>query len=201
MTFFKSLLAAAALAAFAMPALAKTPTGSPAPDFNVVDTYGNAHSLSALRGKNVILEWTNDQCPYVKKHYGADNMQQTQKQLAGEDTVWVTVISSAPGKQGYVDAAAANALTTSRNAAPSAVVLDPSGDLGRAYDAKTTPHMYIIDPEGTLVYQGAIDSNRSASASTIPGAANYVKAAMADLDAGRDVVINDTQAYGCPIKY
>lgn len=201
MTLLKTLLAAGALAVFAAPAMAKTPTGNAAPNFNVTDTAGNAHSLSSLRGKTVILEWTNDQCPYVVKHYGADNMQQTQKDLAGGNTVWITVNSSAPGKQGYVTPAQADALTASRGAAPSAVVLDPSGTFGRAYDAKTTPHMYIIDPAGTLVYQGAIDSNRSSDPATIPGATNHVRAAMADLSAGNPVANNDTQPYGCTIKY
>ncbi len=201
MTLVKSLLAAAALTVFAAPAMAKTPTGDKAPSFSVVDTNGVAHSSDSLKGKTVILEWTNHQCPYVVKHYSSDNMQNTQKQLASGDTVWISVISSAPGKQGYVSASEANDLTASRAAAPSAVVLDPSGTFGRAYDAKTTPHMYVIDPSGTLVYQGAIDSNRSSNPATIPGATNYVKAAMADLSAGNPVAIGDTQPYGCTIKY
>jgi len=201
MTLVKSLLAAAALTVFAAPAMAKTPTGDKAPSFSVVDTNGVAHSSDSLKGKTVILEWTNHQCPYVVKHYSSDNMQNTQKQLASGDTVWISVISSAPGKQGYVSASEANDLTASRGAAPSAVVLDPAGTFGRAYDAKTTPHMYVIDPSGTLVYQGAIDSNRSSNPATIPGATNYVKAAMADLSAGNPVAIGDTQPYGCTIKY
>ena len=201
MTFMKTFIASAAFAALATPAMAKTPTGSAAPNFTVKDTAGVTHSLSDFRGKNVVLEWTNHQCPYVVKHYSSDNMQGTQKALAGNDTVWLSVISSAPGKQGHVSSSEADALTASRGAAPTAVLMDPSGTMGRAYDAKTTPHMYIIDPSGTLVYQGAMDSNRSSNPATIPDATNYVKAAMADLAAGNPVAQNDTQPYGCTIKY
>ena len=201
MRILPSLFLAGLLLTGASSAFAKTPTGEKAPQFSVVDTLGQTQSLEALRGKTVILEWTNDGCPYVKKHYSSGNMQETQMALAGQDTVWLSVISSAPGKQGYVDAEGANALSVSRAAAPSAVVLDPKGTLGRAYDAKTTPHMFIIDPEGTLVYQGAIDSNRSSNPKTIAGATNYVKAAMTDLSAGVSVTTGDTQPYGCTIKY
>lgn len=199
--FSKALIAASLIAFAAAPAIAKAPTGNPAPEFTVTDTNGNVQSLDALRGKTVILEWTNDQCPYVKKHYRSGNMQATQAKHVDADTVWLSVISSAPGKQGYVSAEGANALTATHGATPTGVLLDPSGDLGRAYDAKTTPHMYIIDPRGTLVYQGAIDSNRSSNPATIPTATNYVNQAMADLDAGRPVSQDDTQPYGCTIKY
>jgi len=201
MRVLTAALTGAALLATAMPAMAKTPVGSPAPYFSVVDTQGVPRNLESLRGKTVILEWTNDGCPYVKKHYSGGNMQETQKALVDNDTVWLSVISSAPGKQGHVDAAGANALTSSRGAAPSGVVLDPNGTLGRKYDAKTTPHMYVIDPSGTLVYQGAIDSNRSSNPAAIPSATNYVKAAIAGLEAGRSVSVPDTQPYGCTIKY
>lgn len=198
MTVLKTLIAGAAFALIAAPAMAKTPTGAQAPDFTVADSNGVTHSLSDFRGKNVVLEWTNHKCPYVVKHYSADNMQATQRFTTGDDTVWLSVISSAPGKQGHVSGVAANALTAERGASPTAVLLDESGDMGRAYDAKTTPHMYIINPAGTLVYQGAIDSNRSSNPATIPGATNYVKAAFEDLNA---IAVNDTQPYGCTIKY
>lgn len=201
MSIVKTFVAGAAFALIAAPVMAKTPTGAQAPDFNVIDSNGASHSLSDFRGKNVVLEWTNHKCPYVVKHYSSDNMQGTQKEVAGTDTVWLSVISSAAGKQGHVSGAKANSLTADRGAAPTAVILDESGEMGLAYDAKTTPHMYIINPEGTLVYQGAIDSNRSSSAATIPGATNYVKAAMADIAAGNSVGANDTQPYGCTIKY
>ncbi len=194
--------AAVALLATAAPASAKIANGTTVSDMIVTDSNGKQHKLSDFKGNRVVLEWTNDGCPYVQKHYDTNNMQNLQKEATlGSDTVWLSVISSAPGKQGYVSGEGANALTTSRDAAPSAVVLDPSGDMGQAFAAKTTPHMYIIDEAGTLVYQGAIDDNSSARKSTVPGAKNYVRAALADLDAGQPVAIADTAPYGCSVKY
>lgn len=205
MAFKQLSIAALTSAAFALaaPALAKIDTGSTVSDMTVTDSNGVTHNLSDYAGKTVVLEWTNHGCPYVKKHYNAEysNMQGLQKQAAADDIVWLTVISSAPGKQGYVSGEEANELTSSRDAAPAAVVLDPSGDMGRTFSAKTTPHMYIIDANQTLVYQGAIDSNRSVRASTIPGATNYVSAALAELKAGEPVTTTDTAPYGCSVKY
>ena len=191
-----------ALSAMATTASAKIANGTNVTDMTVTDSNGVKHNLSDFNGKRVILEWTNDGCPYVKKHYETDNMQTLQKEATLDgDTVWLSIISSAPGKQGYVSGEGANELTTSRGAAPSAVVLDPAGEMGKTFAAKTTPHMYIIDEVGTLVYQGAIDDNSSARKSTVAGAKNYVRAAISDLDAGRTVAVSDTAPYGCSVKY
>ena len=200
----KTLFTATAIAALAIApaAAAKIATGSSVADMTVMDSNGTSHNLSDFAGKRVVLEWTNDGCPYVKKHYSTDNMQSLQKDATADgDTVWLSVISSAPGKQGYVSGPEANALTTNRGAAPTAVVLDGEGVMGQAFAARTTPHMYIIDESQTLVYQGAIDDNRSANPATVDGATNYVRKALADLDAGRAVAQSDTQPYGCSVKY
>ena len=131
--------------------------GQPAPDFTGVDSNGNQHTLRQYKGKTVVLEWTNHDCPYVKKHYNSGNMQQLQQQATADGVVWLSVISSRPGKQGHVSGAKANKLTQSRNAAPTAVILDATSAIGLLYVAKTTPHMYIIDKTGQLVYIGGID--------------------------------------------
>jgi peroxiredoxin len=175
--------------------------GEPAPDFQGVDTRDKTHRLADYRGKTVVLEWTNHDCPYVRKHYGAGNMQAQQRAAAEQGVVWLSVISSAPGKQGYVSPAEADELTASRDAAPEAVILDPSGEIGRAYGARTTPHMYIIDAAGTLVYMGGIDSNPSANAGDIPGATQYVRVALDELAAGKPVSDPVTRPYGCSVKY
>ena len=194
--------AIAALLATATTASAKIPNGTSVTDMTVTDSNGVEHNLSDFNGKRVILEWTNDGCPYVQKHYDTDNMQALQKEATLDgDTVWLSIVSSAPGKQGYVSGEGANELTTSRGAAPSAVILDPSGEMGKTFAAKTTPHMYVVDEGGTLVYQGAIDNNSSARKSTVAGAKNYVRAAISDLDAGRAVAEADTAPYGCSVKY
>jgi len=175
--------------------------GKPAPDFTGVDTTGKTWKLSDLKGKPVILEWTNHDCPYVRKHYSSGNMQALQNEATGEGYVWLSVISSAPGKQGHVSPAEADELTESRGAAPTAVLLDETGEIGRAYAARTTPHMYIIDPEGTLIYMGGIDDIRTSDPADIPKAKNYVRAAMADRAAGRAVAQGVTPPYGCSVKY
>jgi len=204
MTISKTLFTAAAISALALaaPATAKIATGSNVSDMIVTDSNGVQHNLSDFAGKKVVLEWTNHGCPYVKKHYKTDNMQNIQKTATADgNTVWLSVISSAPGKQGYVTGAKANKLTAKRGAAPTAVVLDPAGEMGRSFDAKTTPHMYIIDEAQTLVYQGAIDDNRSANPASVAGAKNYVTAALDDMKAGRAVADADTSPYGCSVKY
>lgn len=177
--------------------------GSPAPEFSGVTTAGETISLSDYSGKTVILEWTNDGCPFVQKHYDDSyrNMQTLQASAAEDDIVWLTVISSAPGKQGHVSGAEAEAINAERGASPSAVILDTSGDIGRLYDAKTTPHMYVITPEGTLVYNGAIDSIRSADTGDIPKATNYVSTSLASLEAGALPDPAVTRPYGCSVKY
>ena len=204
MRLSKSILTLSVVSALAIaaPATAKIATGSNVSDMTVTDSNGVVHNLSDFAGKKVVLEWTNHGCPYVVKHYATGNMQKTQKlATADDDTVWLSIISSAPGKQGYVSGEEANELTTSRDAAPTAVVLDPSGEAGRKFSAKTTPHMFIIDEAQTLVYQGAIDDNRSASPATVKGAKNYVTAALSDLKSGVKVAKSDTAPYGCSVKY
>lgn len=180
---------------------AEPQAGQMAPDFTGIDSNGNTHKLSDLKGKTVILEWTNDQCPYVGKHYGAGNMQQLQKETTKDGIVWLSVISSAPGKQGHVAPEKANELTTARNAAPTAVLLDENGVIGKAYNARTTPHMFIINAKGTLVYKGAIDDKPSANQDDIPTAQNYVRNALAAMDAGKAPDPDSTRAYGCSVKY
>jgi len=184
-------------------ASAKIATGENVSDMTVVDTQGVTHNLSDFAGQNVVLEWTNHGCPFVVKHYNPkySNMQNLQKLAAADDVVWLSIVSSAPGKQGYVSPDQANDLTRTRDAAPAAVILDPAGKAARTFSAKTTPHMFVIDAEQTLVYQGAIDSNSSVWASSIPGATNYVQAALDDLKAGNPVSKPETAPYGCSVKY
>ena len=195
------LICSAAALAVAAPANAKVSTGDMAPDVQAVDSNGDVRSLSEFKGETVVLEWTNHKCPYVKKHYGSNNMQNLQARAAADGVTWLSVISSAPGKQGYVDGDKANQLTQSRGASPSAVLLDSAGTAGQTYAAKTTPHMYVITGDGKLAYQGAIDSNPSSRQSTIAGATNYVAAALDSIKAGEPIEVTDTQAYGCSIKY
>lgn len=197
----RTIAAVAAALAMSAAADAAPVIGKPAPQFTVTDSNGKSHSLSDYRGKTVVLEWTNDGCPYVKKHYGAGNMQKLQAEVAAAGGVWLSIISSAPGKQGYVKGAQANQLTASRNAKPTAVLLDPAGAIGRAYEAQTTPHMFVIDPKGTLRYMGAIDDQPSTDASTIATARNYVREAFKAVAAGGTVAETATDSYGCSVKY
>jgi peroxiredoxin len=173
----------------------------PAPDFTGVDSNGNTHTLSQFRGKTVVLEWTNHDCPYVRKHYSSGNMQALQKAATGEGIVWLSIISSARGKQGHVSGDHANTLTTQRTASPTAVILDETGDIGRLYGAKTTPHMYIVNSEGTLVYMGGIDNIPSSNPADIARATNYVDVALQALAAGKPISDNVTRPYGCSVKY
>jgi peroxiredoxin len=175
--------------------------GHPAPDFAGVDSDGKPVSLKALRGRNVVLEWSNHQCPFVGKHYRSGNMQALQKEAAGEGVVWLTVLSSAPGEQGSVSASEANELTRSRGASPAAVVLDPSGAIGRAYGARTTPHMFVIDRAGILVYMGGIDDKPTTDVADVPAAKNYVRLALNAVVAGKPVQDPVTRPYGCSVKY
>jgi len=209
MSFQKTVKMSAVMAASAFlitgTAEARVENGTQVSGMTVVDTSGKLHNLADYAGKTVVLEWTNHGCPYVKKHYNTDydggNMQNLQKAAAADDVVWLSVISSAMGKQGYVSGARADELTTTRGAAPAAVLMDPAGEMGRYFSAKTTPHMYIIDPAQTLVYQGAIDSNRSARPATIAGATNYVTEALTALKSGVPIAISETAPYGCSVKY
>ena len=191
----------AALAYVAASATAAPIIGQPAPDFDGTTTGDENVSLSDFAGQNVILEWTNDGCPYVQKHYGSGNMQSLQKRTTAQDVVWLTIISSAPGQQGYVTPEEADELTTSRKAAPSHVILDPEGTIGQLYSAKTTPHMFLIDEEGVLQYAGAIDSIPSSDIDDIAHAENYVSAALTSLNKNQPVVTKQTRPYGCSVKY
>ena len=175
--------------------------GQMAPTFRMADIQGKMVSLKDFQGKTVVLEWTNAECPFVKKHYGTNNMQATQKAAVDGGAVWISVNSSAEGKQGHLDADGARALIMEQEAYPSHVVLDPMGELGRLYGAVTTPHMFVIDADGTLVYAGAIDDNSSANPAHVKGAKNYVMAALDDLSHGKAVAEAQTQPYGCGVKY
>jgi len=175
--------------------------GAPAPDFDVTDIQGQERKLADLKGKFVVLEWHNQGCPYVAKHYNSGNMQRLQKDLTGEGVVWLTVISSAPGKQGYVTPDEEKKYLQEKQAAPTAVLLDPDGKLGRLYGAKTTPNMYLIDDKGMLVYSGAIDDKPTFDADDIPGAKNYVLAAYDEAKSGKPVSTAATAPYGCSVKY
>lgn len=182
-------------------ATAAPQVGKPAPDFTGVDTHGKTHSLKDLRGKTVVLEWTNDGCPYVQKHYNSGNMQKLQKDAAAKGVVWLTIASSAPGTQGNLEPAEHDALMEKRDAAPAAVILDEEGAIGHAYDAKATPHMFIIKPDGTLAYKGAIDDKPTVNVADVDGATNYVVNALDQLAAGKAVDPAVTRAYGCSVKY
>ena len=190
-----------ALVGFIPASFAAVKIDNAAPDFSLVNTKGQQVSLSDYQGKYVVLEWTNHLCPYVKKHYESDNMQALQRKYTEKDIVWLSIISSAPGKQGYVDPAMAEKLTQTRNAASTHVLFDPEGDVGKLYGAKTTPHMYIISPSGELKYAGGIDSIKSAKQSDIPKAVNYVDASFDALMAGKPIDKKLTPPYGCSVKY
>ena len=173
----------------------------PAPDFTLVDTYGKEHKLSDLRGKFVVLEWLNHGCPFVKKHYESKNMQNLQKQYTEKGVVWLSIVSSAPGKQGHSSPEEANVMVKEMEAAPTAVLFDTDGSVGKAYSARTTPHMFIINPEGMLIYNGAIDDIRSTEAEDVQKAKNYVSAALDEAMSGKPVSVATSQPYGCSVKY
>ena len=182
-------------------ALAEAQVGKPAPDFSLPDTKGKTYSLKDFAGKHVVLEWTNYDCPFVAKHYASGNMQNLQKANTANGIVWLSINSSAAGKQGNYPAETWNKLIEEKGARPTAVLLDTNGKVGRRYGAQTTPHMYVINPEGTLVYAGAIDSIPSADTADIDQAANYVQAALDESLAGQAVATPSTKSYGCSVKY
>jgi peroxiredoxin len=200
---FATLLAISWLAGAAPHAAAvEAPrVGSMAPDFVGTDSNGKSIALKDLRGRIVVLEWSNNQCPFVGKHYRSGNMQALQKESTQKGIVWLTVLSSAPGEQGNVSAAEANELTRSRGAAPTAVILDPSGIIGRSYGARTTPHMFVIDKTGTLVYMGGIDDKPTTDVADIATAKNYVRLALTAVISGTPVQDPITRPYGCSVKY
>jgi hypothetical protein len=175
--------------------------GDAAPQFSGTDSNGQTHKLSDYKGKFVVLEWTNNGCPYTRKHYVSGNMQALQKQWTGKGVVWLTILSSAPGQQGYMSAAQENSYIGEEHAAPTAAILDPQGTIGHLYSAKTTPHMYVIDPDGKLIYEGAIDDHATTDAGDVAASKNYVSAALTAALAGQPVATAYTRPYGCSVKY
>jgi AhpC/TSA family len=182
-------------------ALAAAAIGQPAPDFRATDSAGRAVSLADFKGKTVVLEWVNPGCPYVQKHYGAANMQATQRSAIDKGVVWLAVNSTAPDHRDYLKPAAMAAWMKEQKAAATATLMDDNGQVGRAYGARTTPHMYVIDAKGMLVYAGAIDSKPTSRASDIPGAINHVNQALGEVLSGKPVSLAATQPYGCTVKY
>ena len=175
--------------------------GEAAPEFTLTDSKGTSHKLSDFRGKFVVLEWLNHECPFVKKHYSGGNMQKLQQEYTAKGVVWFSIISSAPGKQGHRTGPQAEADTKDKNAAPTAVLLDPSGEVGKKYDAKTTPEMFVLDKEGKILYAGAIDSIKSTDSADIAKAENHVRQALNAALAGQPVPKPKTTPYGCSVKY
>jgi peroxiredoxin len=195
-----ALTSFAAAAAFSTLANAAT-VGKPAPDFTLTDINGKKVSLADFKGKNVVLEWNNPACPFVVKHYDTSNMQSTQKASVSGDTVWLTINSTNPKHQDFMANDKLAAYVKDKAAVPTSYLVDSDGKVGQAYQAKTTPHMYIIDTKGTLVYNGAIDDKRSAKKEDVAGATNYVTAAMKDLKAGKAIGNASNTPYGCSVKY
>lgn len=175
--------------------------GKPAPAFTLKDASGAEKSLSDYKGKYVVLEWVNFGCPFVKKHYGSKNMQNLQKELTDKGVVWLSICSSAEGKQGYLAPADVEAAVKAEGSNATAYLLDTDGKVGGLYEARTTPEMYVINPEGVLIYSGAIDDKPSPDPATIDGATNYVKAALTEAMAGQPVAKATTKSYGCSVKY
>jgi peroxiredoxin len=191
-----------ALVIFAAPLLVlAAKVGEAAPDFTATASNGKTFHLSDYRGKFVVLEWHNNGCPYVGKHYKSGNMQRLQKQWTARGIVWFTIISSAPGKQGYVTASEENDYLAKMQAAPTAALLDPTGEIGHHYDAKTSPQMVVINPQGVVIYDGAIDDRPTTDLSDIPVATNYVNLALEQAIAGKPVETAATRPYGCSVKY
>src|SRR3954468_22542875 len=195
------LTAITTLAAGALYAADIPPVGSTAPDFALKDTKGQSHSLSQYKGKYVVLEWFNPECPFVKKHYGSDNMQKLQKEYTDKGVVWLTIDPNAPGTEGNLTPEQAQKVATSWKTQQTALLLDPDGKVGRAYGSKNTPNMVIINPEGKIAYEGAIDSKATPNPADIPSSTNYVKAALDQSLAGKSVSTPQTKPYGCSVKY
>lgn len=198
---FKNFFLGALVLVLASPAWAAVQVGEPAPEFLLPDTYEQEHSLSDYKGKYVVLEWLNHECPFVKKHYDSGNMQTLQKEWTDKGVVWFSVNSSAHGEQGHYHPAEANELTTTKDAKPTAVLLDFEGIVGKEYGAKVTPHMFVIAPDGTLIYQGAIDDHPTVDLADVPKSENYVEAALLAHMDGEPVDPSVTKAYGCTVKY
>jgi peroxiredoxin len=195
------LIAAAGVAALAVPLAAEPGIGAAVPQFRAWDMHGKIVNLSDYRGKTVILEWNNPGCPFVKKHYASGNMQKTQAAAVAQGAVWLTINSGAPGKQGHMSGPEAQKFVADQRARSSSYLLDPQGLIGKGYGAKTTPHMYIIDGKGRLAYEGAIDDKPTADKADIAGARNHVLAALSELRAGKPVTVPQSRPYGCTVKY
>jgi peroxiredoxin len=191
----------ASLAATTLLALDSPPVGSAAPDFSLTDAKGKTHSLSQYKGKYVVLEWFNPECPFVKKHYGTGNMQKLQEEYTGKGVVWLTIDSNAPGSEGNMTPEQAEKVTAAWKTHQTALLLDPEGNAGRAYGAKNTPNMVVINPEGKIAYEGAIDSKATPNPADIPSSTNYVKVALDESLAGKQVTTANTKPYGCSVKY
>lgn len=193
---------AVALALLALPILiSATKVGDPAPGFTATGSDGKTYNLADYRGKFVVLEWHNNGCPYTRKHYESGNMQRLQKEWTSKGVAWFTVISSAPGTQGYMTAEQENAYMSKMHATPTAALLDPNGDLGHMYDAKTTPHMIVINPQGQIIYDGAIDDHPTPEQSDIASSKNFVELALQEATSGKPVETATTRPYGCSVKY
>ena len=177
------------------------PVGGAAPDFSLTDAKGKTHSLAQYKGKYVVLEWFNPECPFVKKHYGSGNMQKLQEEYTSKGVAWLTIDSNAPGTEGNLSADTASKVTTGWKTQQTALLLDPEGKAGRAYGAKNTPNMVVINPEGKIVYEGAIDSKATPNPADIPNSTNYVKVALDESLAGKPVTTSTTKPYGCSVKY
>jgi len=184
-----------------LPAIWAAKIGEAAPDFTATASNAKTIHLADYRGKYVVLEWHNNGCPYVGKHYRSGNMQRLQKEWTGKGVIWLTILSSAPGKQGYVTASEENDYLTKMQAAPTAALLDPTGEIGHLYDAKTSPQMVVINPEGILIYSGAIDDKPTTDLQDVPTATNYVSLALEESMAGKPVQTSTTRPYGCSVKY
>jgi len=197
----KKLTILALSVAIASVAVASPEIGKPAPAFTLKDTSGKEHSLADFKGKLVVLEWVNHGCPFVKKHYESGNMQKVQAESVGSGAVWLSICSSAPDKQGHMSAEDAAAKAKEVDSKANAYLLDEDGTVGKAYDAKTTPEIFIINEEGLLVYKGAIDDKPSASSADIEGAVNHVTAALKEIKGGKPVTVSSTKPYGCSVKY
>jgi peroxiredoxin len=195
------LIALTTLCAGALFAAESPKVGAPAPGFSLTDSNGKKHSLGDFKGKYVVLEWFNPGCPFVQKHYKSENMQQLQKEFTGKDVVWLTIDSSAPGLEGNLTPGEANKQIADWKIKSTALLLDADGRVGHEYGATNTPHMFVIDPNGRLIYSGAIDNKPTPDPDDIKGATNYVKVALEEAMAGKPVTTPTSRAYGCSIKY
>ena len=195
------LTALTCLASTSLFAVDSPAPGSAAPDFSVTDSKGKTQSVSQYKGKTVVLEWFNPECPFVKKHYGSNNMQKLQYEFTGKGVVWLTIDSSAAGKEGHLTSEQAEKQMTEWKMKSTALLLDPDGKAGQAYGAKNTPHMFVINPAGKVIYAGAIDSKATPNPADIPSSTNYVKAALDESMAGKSVATPSSRPYGCSVKY